>query len=231
MTTVFQDQTFSKFFDQDSNRTFADLEFRNCQFVNCHVSVTKNPRRRSMVRDVRLIGCETRQCGIEAAIVESVVIDGLKTNYPLHINGAVFKQVVLKGSLGRLVIDSTVLPGKLTEDEQAAFDEANAAYYKNVDWALDIREAEFRECDLRTIPARLIRRDPETQVVVKREKAVLESWRQIDLSNTYWATTLEVFLRRGSEDTVLVAPKSDPQYKRLLDGLKLLRDAGVAEAD
>lgn len=231
MTTLFQDQTFSKIFDQDSLRTFSDLEFQNCKFVNCRVSITKNPRRRSTVRNVRLIGCETRQCAVEAAILEDVVVDGLKTNYPLHVNGAAFKHVVLKGAVGRVVIDATVLPGKLTEDEQTAFDEANAAYYETVDWALDIREAQFRECDLRTIPAHLIRRDPETQVIVKREKAVLESWRSLDLSNTYWATTLEVFLRRGSEDTVLVAPKSDPQYKRLLDGLKMLRDAGVAEAD
>jgi hypothetical protein len=231
MTTVFHDQEFKKFFDQDSRRTFSDLEFRNCRFINCRISITKNPRRRSTIRDVRLIGCETRMCGIEAAIIEDAVVDGLKTNYPLPIGGSVFKHVVLKGDIGRLMIDSTVLPGKLTEAEQEAFDEANAAYYASVDWALDISEARFRECDLRDIPAKLVRRDPATQVIVKREKALLESWRQLDLSSTYWATSLEIFLRRGSEDIVLVAPKSDPQYKRLLAGLMMLRETGVAEPD
>jgi len=231
MTTVFQEQTFTKFFDQDSMRTFSDVEFRNCRFVNCRISITKNPRRRSTVRDVRLTNCETRMCGVEAAIVEEVVVDGLKTNYPLRIGGSVFKHVVLQGNIGRLIVDSTVLPGKLTEAEQEAFDLANAAYYANVDWALDISEAKFRECDLRDIPSKLIRRDPETQVIIKREKALEESWRTLDLSSTYWATSLEVFLRRGSDDIVLVAPKSDPQYKRLLAGLMMLREAGVAEAE
>lgn len=231
MTTVFQDQEFKKFYDQDSRRTFSDLEFRNCRFVNCEISITKNPRRRSTFRNIRLIGCETRKCEVDAAIVEDVVVDSLKTNYLLRIGGSVFKHVVLKGAMGRLMTEAAVLPGKLSSEEQEAFDEANAAYYATVDWALDISEASFRECDLRDIPARLIRRDPATQVVVKREKALNETWHQLDLSNTYWATSLEIFLQRGSEDIVLVAPKLDPQYKHLLDGLKMLRDAGVAEAE
>lgn len=56
-------------------------------------------------------------------------------------------------------------------------------------------------------------------------------WREIHLSNTYWATSLEFFLERGDADLVLVAPKRHRKYRSLLDGLKALRDAGVAEPD
>ncbi len=124
-----------------------------------------------------------------------------------------------------------VSPGWAKPKQQVAFDEANAQYYETVDWALDISEARFYECDIRGIPARLIRRDPETQVVVTREKALMGKWKELDLSKTYWATGIQFMLNRGDRDVVLVAPKRDPKYPDLLDGLKLLRDAGVAEPE
>src|SRR5262249_31081617 len=78
-------------------------------------------------------------------------------------------------------------------------------------------------------PAALVLRDPATQFVVTREKALLGSWRDLDLSSTHWATSLEFFLSRGDRDVVLVAPKHDREFGKLLDGLRLLRHAGVAE--
>jgi len=115
--------------------------------------------------------------------------------------------------------------------EQAAFDEANARYYEAADWALDISEARFVECDIRRVPARLIRRDPETQVVVTREKALLGEWKKLDLSKTYWGGWIDLFLKDGDPDVVLVAPNRHPKFIDWLDGLKMLRDAGVAEPD
>jgi hypothetical protein len=71
----------------------------------------------------------------------------------------------------------------------------------------------------------------ETQVVIKREKALLEEWKKLDLSKTDWKTSIEFFLERGDEDVVLAAPKRYSKYDDLLNGLKVLRDAGVAESD
>jgi hypothetical protein len=116
--------------------------------------------------------------------------------------------------------------------EQQAFDEANAAYYSSVDWALDIRDAAFEEADLRGIPAHLVCRDPATQVVVTRHKALEGAWRQLDLSGPYWPMSLEILLSESQAPAVvLVAPKRDPQYGKLLEDLRKLRDAGVAEPD
>jgi hypothetical protein len=185
------------------------------------------------VRNVKVIRCEVLGCALDAAIVEDVVVDGLKTapEQPLQSWAAVFKHVTLKGLIGEIMISPMVAPGLAKPHEQRAFDEANAAYYQTVDWALDISEGLFQDCDIRRVPAHLVRRDLATQVVVKRERVLEGTWRKLDLSKTWWATSLEFFLEDGDPDMVLVAPKRHPRYAHLLDGLKMLRDAGVAEPD
>jgi hypothetical protein len=216
-------------YDNDSGRTFSDLEFRKCHFVSSVISMTRKPELRSTVRNVRLIQCEQHGCALEAAIVEDVLVDAFKTNGLFQTWGAVFKHVTLRGQIGRVMLSPAVSPGKATPTQQRAFDEANAAYYADVDWALDISEAEFEEIDIRRVPARLIRRDPDTQVVVTRERAMEGAWRNLDLSKTDWAGYIDLFLRDGDAELVLAAPKRDRKYRDHLDGLKMLRDAGVAE--
>jgi len=117
----------------------------------------------------------------------------------------------------------------LALDRQPEFDASAEKFWQSVDWALDIREAQFIECDIRGIPARLIRRDEETQVIVRREKAAEGEWRRLALSDTQWPTALQFMLDSGDPDTVLVASKRDRAFKRELAGLRLLRDAGIAE--
>lgn len=245
MTTirVFEGQEFTGFYDRgfyyragrtydnDSGRTFSDLEFRKCRFLSSAISITRKPELRSTVRNVQLLHCEQRGCALDAAIVEDVLVDGFKTNGLFQTWGAVFKHVTLRGKIGRVMVSPAVATGKATPTQQRAFDEANAAYYAAVDWALDISEAEFEEGEIQGVPAHLIRRDPATQVVVKREKAMQGTWRQLDLSKTHWATSLEFLLERGDPDVVLVAPKRHRKYRDFLDGLMALRDAGVAEPD
>ncbi len=231
MTRIIERQEFHGFYDQNSRRIFSDLEFRYCRFWSSRISITYNPKRRSIVRNVRLIHCEQGGCAVETAIVEDVTVDGLRTHGLLHTWGAVYKHVVLKGNIDNIMISPVIATGTATPKQQASFDEANAHYYETVDWALDISEGRFYECDIRGISARLIRRDPDTQVVVTREKALLGEWKKLDLSKTYWATWIDLFLESGEPDVVLVAPKRYPKYEEWLDGLKMLRDVGVAEPD
>lgn len=229
MATVFEKQEFKAFYDRDSGRTFSDLEFRSCSFLDSRISITRDPKLRSIVRHVRLIDCEQRGCALSAALIEDVLVDGLRTNGLLQTWGAAFKHVTLRGRIGRVMMSPAVATGTATQSQQRAFDEANAAYYATVDWALDISEAEFEEVDIRRVPARLIRRDPETQVVVTRARAMEGRWRDLDLSRTDWAGWIDLFLKDGDPDLVLVAPKQHRDCRHLLDGLKMLRDVGVAE--
>ena len=228
---VVERQEFDSFYDQDSARLFSDIEFRRCKFVSCALSITTDPQLRSTIRNVNLINCETYGCTLHTAKVEDVTIDGLKTHGLRQTWAAVFKHVTLRGRIGRLMISSAVDLGLATPKQQRAFDDANEEYYSTVDWALDIRDVQIEELDLRGIPARLIRRDPETQFVITREKAMQGKWRQLDLEKTHWAYSIEFFLEQGDQDFVLVAGKRDRNYRRLVAGLKALRNAGVAEPD
>lgn len=228
----FEGQEFVQWFDRDSGAIYSDLEFVRCRFESSGLSITRDPMLRATVRNMRLTKCEQRGSAIDAAIIEDVLVDGLKTNGLLQTWGAVFKHVTLRGKIGRIMVSPLVAPGSATPEEQRAFDVANAEYYAGVDWALDISEAEFEgECDLRRVPAPLVRRDPDTQVVIKREKAMSGKWRDLDLSKTYWASAIEGFLQEGDPDIVFVAGKRDRKFRDLVDGLKKLRDAGVAEPD
>ena len=218
---------------------FEDLEFRHCTFSRCQLSLSGNPNRRTVVSHVNLLNCRAIGCDLNQAIVEDVLVDGLST--PLLSSwGAVFKHVTLRNRIGSILLNHLVTPSQPDSRTQHMFAVANAAYYTQVDWALDIREAEFEEdVDLRGIPGTLIRRDPTTQVLVTRAKALEGKWRQLPLERTYWPTAIEFFLRDNAWDsTVLVAPKrirtspTNPYtYQDLVDGLHLLRDEGVAELD
>lgn len=233
MMKIFENQTFERFYDQDSGNLFSDLEFRKCRFESCAISITRDPSLRSTIRNVKLIDCEEFTCSLYTAIVEDMLIDGLKTSGAagglFQIWAAVFKHVILKGKIRRVMFSPVVSLGKATKEQQQAFDDANATYYKDVDWALDISQGEFEECEIQCVSAHLIKRDPETQVVVTRAKAARGEWRQLDLSKTHWPISLQFLINRGDQDVVLVAPKRSKKFRDLLAGLKMLRDAGVAE--
>ena len=115
--------------------------------------------------------------------------------------------------------------------EEAAFDASAAEFYKTVDWALDISEARFRELDWRlNLPARLVRRDPATQIVVTREKAVEGAWRKIPLHPTL-SISLDRFVGYGHPETIFAAARAASYYKDQLDGIQRLRAAGIAEPE
>jgi hypothetical protein len=229
---VFQHETFRGFTDFDSGATFSDLEFYDCEFHGSTISVAHSPRLRSTVRNVRLIGCSQLGCSIESAICEDVLVDGLKTNGQLVMTfGAAFKHVVLRGRIESLLITNRLFGGFGTTEERQAFFDANAQYYRNVDWALDISQAEFKDFEIRGVPARLVRRDPETEGIVTREKALGGSWRTLSFKSKVTPTCLDLFLERQDPDYVFVAPKRDACFRDYLADLRLLRKAGIVEPD
>ena len=205
------------------------MEFHRCIFQSCGLSLTRESTNRTVARDIRLTECEVRNCVCGPVVVEGCVIDGLKTRNLFQLFGAVFKHVIFRGKIGRVMFSPLIQPGIATAEEQRAFDSANEEYYKTVDWAIDIRHAQFQECDLRGVPARLVLRDENTQVLVRRVNAVDQRWRDLDLSGTDWPGILDVFLHRGDAEVILIAPTQAKNAKQLIAGLQLLREHGVAE--
>jgi hypothetical protein len=230
-------KTFESFYDQESSALFSDFELRHCCFESCALSMTSVPSRRSTVRNVRLFDCAERGCRLDAAVLEDVLVSGLKTHGQLlQTFGAVFNKVSLRGKIDRLMISNDVLPSILMDETDrqsiiAKFRRANAEYYQNIEWAVDISGGQFKELDIRGIPAALIRRDPETQIVITRQIAEQGAWRELAFKETLWRTWIEHFLHTDESDTVLVAPKLHPKFRNYLDDIRLLREAGIAEAN
>jgi len=207
-------------------------------FVQCHFEGAvlvqpplERPDLRARIVAVQLIGCSETGVALETAILDDVVVDGLKTSDLLQLWSCALRHVVLRGRIGRIMFSPLVDLLDRKPELNALWRRANDEFYSSVDWALDISAGEFQECEIRGIPGRLIRRDPETQVVVTREKVLSGKWRDVDLEGTHWGLSIEFMLRRGDADVVLVAPKRDRKYKKLLEGLRRLRDAGIAEPD
>lgn len=226
-------QIFEQLIDRNSGNIFEDIEFEECTFINCALSVTENAQNRSTVKNINLKNCTVKRCSIYSAIIEEVTIDNLPKSTFLQCWGTLFKHVKIKGKVNRLMLSPLVFPGSLSSEKQRIFDNQAREYYTTVDWALDISEAEFPECDIRSVPAALIIRDPETQFIIRREKLLDGKWKQIDLSDTYWGTAIELFLGRDyegfSEDLLLVAPKAHKNFKKYFEKLQILAKEGIAE--
>lgn len=231
----FESAEFDGFKDRDSGAMFSDLEFNHCLFKSCSIGRTEDPNNRSIVRNIRIVNCEAAGCFLGPAIVQDVVVDGLKIPKRLIAEGSVFKHVVLKGRIDRLLLFAVsanlLANAEHRKQVEERFEQANTEYYRTVDWALDISEAEFSDFDVRGIPARLIRRDPLTQVVIKREKILDGKWRRLDLSGTWWPVGIEMLEKSKWDDHTLVAPKRHRYFSQALKGIYTLRDAGIAEPD
>ncbi|MEX2316722.1 MAG: hypothetical protein WD669_06195 [Pirellulales bacterium] len=233
---VFKDEKFHRFVDYDSGAVISDLTFRDCEFQGCLVGITKNPQRRTKIRNVSLINCSDNGSSIGNAIVEDVLVENFKAPGLFQTFGAVFKHVILRGRFDRLMICNYELPDSMVNPPYQyeivdAFREANAEYYQNVDWALDISEADFKSFELRGVPTHLVRRDPDTQIVVTRAKALKGEWKELEFEDTLFATSIEMFLQRGEPSYVLIAPKRHRKFLLYLHDLQLLREAGIAEPD
>jgi hypothetical protein len=231
---IIENKTFVQFNDRDSAALFSDMEFRRCRFENCKISITRIPKRRSTIRNVNLVDCTVNAGSIGVAAVENVVVDGLKTLGLFQVFGAVFNRAVLRGKIDRLMISNDVLPNLAINAENRAeeiedFRGANSEYYRQVDWALDISRGEFKELDIRGVPTQLIRRDPETQMIITRERAQQVDWKNLKLRETLWRTWIHYFLESDETSTVLAAPKRHAKFRNYLEDLRVLQKAGVAE--
>ncbi|MBI3839914.1 MAG: hypothetical protein HY288_18480 [Planctomycetia bacterium] len=227
---LFEKQTFERFRDDDSAAVFSDLEFRNCTFQSCSISNTRSPQLRTTLRNLRLTNCTQYGCYLHAAIVEDVVVDRAHS-HGFQTWGAVFKHVTLQGTIDYLMTSRLAVAGLATPQEQRAFDQANAEYYRHVDWALDISRGEFADLELRGVPGRLIRRDPETQALITRQAILDSRWRKLEFHSDVTSVAIDVFLKRGEGDYVLVAPKRAKRFDAQLADIELLRRAGIAEPD
>jgi len=232
--TEYRDQIFSKIFDRGEAHCLQNMRFENCVFENCAISLAKELHLRSTVRGVSLKNCVANGCGIGPTIFEDVQIDGFATNDLLITWAATFHHVKLAGDIGKIKINPWAHFVDRTETTQAPFTQSQKMLYQSIDWALDISEARFKGFDATGIPARLFRRDPDSQAVVTRARVEAENGRRIvSAEGNPWLPWIRGALSNGFNDGVLVAPLGAPKKTReeFLGGLQQLRDLGIVEPE
>jgi hypothetical protein len=208
------DRKFLSLFDDKAASAISDLRFERCVFTNCVLADTKDPSKRSHVRNVQLADCSEVGCSVGPAILEDVLIDGLKTSDLFIIWGALFRHVILRGRVGSIKINALPDIDESKPDLVAPFQRARDEFYKKTDWAIDISDAVVSSFDATGIPARLFRRDPLSQAVVRRRNVEGAAWRKRVARGNPWMDTIDVvFEDDPPEDTVLVAPKAARKAK------------------
>lgn len=236
----FKNESFYQLYDRGDQLLLADMKFENCTFTRCAISLTDQFGRMSTVRNVELLGCSLDNCHTGPTIFSNVSITNLQTSDLFILWCPYLDRVTLSGEIGKMKINAeadTSTYGPENYEKQKPFDDYRDHFYADVEWALDISEARFKEFDIRGVPGRLIRRDPESQVLVTRERALqvaTPGWeKQLDPANKLWPFMINLFLSDGDADTVLVAPLAAAKAKRdpLLKGLQELRLIGLVEPD
>jgi hypothetical protein len=230
----YRSHTFRKLYDRGAALCLENMRFENCMFESCAISLTKDVNLRSTVRNVTIENCAANGCGIGPAIFENVTVDGFATNDLLIIWAATFRHVKLAGEIGKIKINSWAHFVDRTEATQGPFTRAREALYQSIDWALDISEARFKGFDVTGIPARLFRRDPESQAVVTRNAVTAEGGQRFaKVAGNPWLPWIRGTLSDSCGDGVLVTPLGAPKKKRdeFLQGLRELRELGIAEPE
>ncbi len=231
MPRLIEDQTFDNVYDP-AGQVIEDLKLRRCAFVAGGLGFRGDVEHRTVVRRVALLDCTVAGAAVGPALLEDVTVERLRTNNVLHIWGAAFKHVIVRGRVGRIYAKDLVRAAPRDRPEQRAFDAANAKFYKDVDWAVDISEADAEELYLHGVPADLVRRDPATQIVVTRKAALKNAaWRALDFGRSSFDIGIERMLEAGYPDMVLVTGKRDRNFQDSLRMIGRLREIGVAEAD
>lgn len=221
---------FKGWFDHGRALRTSERVYETCIFDGCGLSITKNPAKIARISRCMMRSCEVVATFVGPASFEECVVEDLKTNGLFALFGTLFSKVVIRGRSGEMKLNREA--HLVDHKTNATFDAIRRSHYEAVDWALDLREAKPTLLELSGIPARAILRDPDSQLVVTRERALNTKWRKkISPTNELWPSMIDAFLEGADEDLVLVGPtghaKKATRDKRMHELLEL-KKAGVA---
>ena len=227
---IVENKRFENLADHTGAAKITGVECRSCTFCNC-VLTSPAVTQRPFIGNVRLIDCVDIHSHLAKAVMDEIVVDGFRTKDLTILSACAIRHVTLKGKIGKLKVTDR-LPGIGNPVQlQEGFNAVNMAFYRGIDWALDISQAELEDFSLSGIPLSLIRRDPETQVVLPADVAVSRAWRQVPEFAKVWGPRVEALLKIGrGPELLLVAPKLHPDFKMEVDALNSLRRAGLIPA-
>jgi hypothetical protein len=176
-----------------------------------------------VVRNCVLTRCRTWQAYLSYVLVEDSIVDGLSGSLRMT-SQVLLKHVVIRGPIDSIDIRH---PRQVMGPEPLIA--LHDAHYATVDWALDISDARFARCDISGVPGRLVRRDPKTQILVTRARALAAPWQEV--AEGEWKVGIERMLKAEAESTVFVACSREDSFSETLAVFQRLREAGIAEPD
>lgn len=206
-------------------RVLGDVSFSRCTSVGSTIAQFDDPGFGLVVQGVEARRCKLDNYGAHGVLFRDVLVEDLPIAGGLHLEACVFDRVTLRGNIGGRLITTPpnyALPGEV----QARFVEAMRVAYQEVEWALDIREAKFSDASFYYVPGELIRRDEETQFLLRRE-----SFSGFDLSElpVYAGVAAGRFEVSPWDSIVAVAPRRSKNFGQVLSELNELRGMGLAE--
>jgi hypothetical protein len=208
---------------------FGNYRLDRCLFEKCVIGFNSIPfsNKRDVARDCEITDCTVSHCVLGRAIVQSTIVRRLAGDM-LMCWGTLFDRVRLEGKISPMLLHGRPRVGA-TRAESLGWRRFAAEFYKGVEWALDISDAEFVDFSIRTdaVPLNLVKRDRETQFIVSASSlSKVANIAALGLSE-YASTVIELMREEGCSEALLIAPRGDP---RLFDGVlkdcEMLRGLG-----
>jgi hypothetical protein len=207
-----------------SPRVLQDAEFERCEFEGGALVQYDDPTCGLIVRNVVLRRCRGGgNVEMHGVRFENVMLDGIG-NRELQFWSCIFDRVTLRGRIGPIM--TVQAHTSLSAETRAAFRDQAVKSYADIEWALDISEAEFSGVDFSYVPGKLVRRNPETQFLIHREAAQSAA---LDSLPTYVSILVERAAMSPYETTVAPVPTRSKNADRYRAQLQELRDRGIAE--
>jgi hypothetical protein len=210
---------------REPGATLEGFELVRCEFDNVSIGSYGSGEEPVLVRDCSLTRCRARVALFGLVVVEDCLIDGFSGGFWATAS-VLLRHVVMRGPIDALDLRS---PRQIQSNRQD-LPNVHADHYRTVDWALDIREARFKRCDIGGVPGRLVRRDPATQILITRERALASPWREATAGHFWWVG-IERLLESGDESEVFVACPRGDRFEEELGVIARLREAGTALPD
>jgi hypothetical protein len=103
-----------------------------------------------------------------------------------------------------------------------------ATFYDDVEWALDIRGARFKELELRGIPGNKVLRDPERHVLLRKDR-IAKHPKLVLGSPGFGEVLLDTARDRPDEPEIFCANELSEKFEDNKAVIRYLREKGLAE--
>ena len=204
-----------------AQREYGGVRLDGCTLQGCRLVQADDPGFSLVVRNVILDRCRMEGRAAQDVYFEDITVDTLHLARPHLLSGCVFRHATLRGRIGPVMAIAPNPTSPLRPELTAGIVEK----YKEVDWALDISEAVFSDADFCSVPGELVRRDENTQVLLRREAFGDLDRRELPGRAGIWASRFE---STPFDSIVGIAPKGSRNFGKVMADIEWLHRRGVA---